>query len=299
MMPTTSIAEQIGWDQSIQTLLYRVSELRPAYSRAHQHISQAKYPAGETAQCGLWFPPTEIPVGFDQVRSAHDLPVLTMITGYSRWLSAILIPSTHDEDLSAGLWELMKALGAVPHILTWDSDAVGGRWDAGGICRVLGTRVIMSRSADPETRELSERAHAYVERSFLRGRTFASPQDFNVQLRDWLDATNTRRRRPPNHSPADLISDDRKIMLPLPSTPPPIGWHIRTKVGQDPFVHFDSNFYSFDPAVVGRRIEIVANLAQIRVLHAAKVAAEHQRVWAHGRTIRDPAHVAEAGARSK
>jgi O-antigen/teichoic acid export membrane protein len=299
MMPTTSIAEQIGWDQSIQTLLDRVSELRPTYSRPHQHMNRLKYPAGETAQCGLWFPPIEIPVGFGQVRSAQQLPVLTMITGYSRWLSAILIPTTHDEDLSAGLWELLKDFGAVPRALTWDSGAVGGRWDAGEICRALGTRVIMSQSGDPETRELSERAHAYLERSFLRGRIFASPQDFNLQLRNWLDATNTRRRRPPNHSPADLISDDKKTMLPLPSTPPPIGWHVRTKVGQDPYVRFDYNLYSFDPAVIGCSVVLIADLAQIRLLHAGKVAADHERVWSYGSTITDPAHVAEASARTE
>jgi O-antigen/teichoic acid export membrane protein len=296
MMPTTSIAEQIGWDQSIHALLDRVSELRPAYWRADRH--QARYIAGETGQCGLWFPPIEVPVGFGQVRSAMQLPVLTVITGYSRWISAILIPSTHDEDLSAGLWELLKALGAVPRALTWDSNAVGGRWDAGQICRPLGTRVIMSRSAEPETRELSERAHAYLERSFLRGRAFASPSDFNAQLRGWLEMTNTKRRRPPDHSPYELIADDKKAMLSLPSAPPPTGWHISTTVGLRPFVRFDSNFYSFDPAVIGCRVDLIADLNQVRVLHSTRLAANHDRAWSHGNTIIDPAHAAKVGTSS-
>ena len=31
-----------------------------------------------------------------------------------------------------------------------------------------------------------ERFHDYLERSFLPGRTFSGPDDFNTQLQDWL-----------------------------------------------------------------------------------------------------------------
>ena len=41
---------------------------------------------GEIAQCDFWFPPVTVPVGFGQVRRPTQLPVLTMVTGYSRWL---------------------------------------------------------------------------------------------------------------------------------------------------------------------------------------------------------------------
>ena len=34
-----------------------------------------------------------------------QLPVLTMVTGYSRWLSAILISTRRAEDLFAGWWQ--------------------------------------------------------------------------------------------------------------------------------------------------------------------------------------------------
>jgi O-antigen/teichoic acid export membrane protein len=296
MMPTMLIAERINWDQSIQVLLHRVTELRSAYSHPSRYLTRTGYLAGETAQCGLWFPPTEIPVGFGQTRSAQQLPVLTMITGYSRWLSAMLIPSRHPKDLFAGLWQLLTALGAVPQVLTWDSDDAIGRWKGGEMeltnecedfCRALGAGVIIGRSADPETRELIERANAYLERSFLPGRTFASPVDFNDQLRGWLDATNTRKRQPPNRSPAELISADRQAMLPLPPIAPPNGWHLSMKVGSEAFLRFESNAYSVHPAVIGRRVDFLADLSQIRVLCDGRVAAEHDRAWAREQTIRD------------
>ena len=40
-----------------------------------------------------------------------------------------------------------------------------------------------------------ERANQYLETSFLPGRTFTAPEDFNTQLTDWLTRANTRTVR--------------------------------------------------------------------------------------------------------
>ena len=56
-----------------------------------------------------------------------QLPVLVMVTGYSRWLSARLIPSRRAEDLFAGWWQLLAGLGAVPRALVWDGEAAVGQ----------------------------------------------------------------------------------------------------------------------------------------------------------------------------
>ena len=58
-------------------------------------------------------PPVHIPVSWT-TRKPTLLPVLTMICAYSRWLSAVLIPSRRSEDLFAGWWQLIAALGTVP-----------------------------------------------------------------------------------------------------------------------------------------------------------------------------------------
>src|SRR5215467_5623610 len=90
-MPATVIAERIGWERGITVLKDRVAELRPAYLPVDPS-SRTSYVAGEVAQCDFWFPEIELPVGFGQYRTAKQLPVLTMVTGYSRWLSAVLVP---------------------------------------------------------------------------------------------------------------------------------------------------------------------------------------------------------------
>jgi O-antigen/teichoic acid export membrane protein len=299
MMPTALIADRIRWDQSIQILLDRVTELRSAYSHSYQRGSQARYLAGEIAQCSLWYPPVEIPVGFGQTRSARQLPVLTMITGYSRWLSAVLIPSTRAEDLFAGWWKLLAELDAVPHRLIWpDEDAIG-RWtgrqtritaECSKFCHDLRTEVVVGRAGDPAITGLIERAHANLEHSFLHRRAFNSPEDLNAQLRDWLAVANTRHRQPPSYSPATLIAADRKAMMPLPPVVPATGWRLTMRVGERPIISFDSNEYSVHSAAAGRTVEVFADLSQVLVLCDGKVAAEHDRAWARGLTIGDPSH---------
>ena len=69
--------------------------------------------------------------GSGRSRTAKRLPVLTMASGYSRWLSAVLVPSRQAEDLFAGWWQLIGGLGAVPRALVWDGEGAVGRWRAG------------------------------------------------------------------------------------------------------------------------------------------------------------------------
>ena len=54
-----------------------------------------------------------------------------VVCGYSRWASALLVPSRHAEDLFAGWWAEIEALGAVPRTLVWDGEGAIGRC-AGG-----------------------------------------------------------------------------------------------------------------------------------------------------------------------
>ncbi len=305
MMPTTLIAEQIGWDRPISLLRNRVVDLRMDYLADENCLDERRSPPGEVAHCGIWFPPAEVPVCDGQTRSAAELPVLTMIAGHSRYMSALLIPSGGAEDLFAGCWQLLAGLGAVPKVLTWSSQrAVGRRMPSGIIgltaeCAdfgaVLGAKFITGSTADQPTRILLERAYAHLERRFLAGREFTSPGDFNAQLAGWLTEINNRTVPAPGRSPAELIAADKRAMLPLPSAPPVTGWRLPTMIGARPFVKFESNMYSVGPHAVGRQAEIIADLSQVSVRCDGRVAACHPRSWARDQTIIDPDHLAGVG----
>jgi transposase len=301
-MPATVIAERIGWTRSIRVLRDRVAELRPVYLPPDP-ASRTSYEAGEVAQCDLWFPPINLPVGFGQTRKPTQLPVLTMVTGYSRWLSAVLIPTRSAADLFAGWWQLISALGAVPRVLVWDGEGAIGRWRGGRVeltaeCQAfrgtLGAKVLVCKPADPEAKGLIERAHDYLETSFLPGRSFASPADFNTQLQQWLSLVNTRRRRALGCAPTERITADRTAMLTLPPVAPVTGWRHSLRLPRDHYIRLDSNDYSVNPGVIGRRIEVLADLHRVKVFSDGKLVADHERIWAWHQTISDPEHVAAA-----
>jgi hypothetical protein len=110
----------------------RVRELPSAYLPPDP-ASRTSYEAGDIAQCDLWFPPITLAVGFGQRRTPMQLPVLTMVCGYSRWLSAILILTRRAEDLFAGWWHLIHALGVVRRTLVWDGEGAIGRCRSGKV----------------------------------------------------------------------------------------------------------------------------------------------------------------------
>jgi transposase len=301
-MPATVIAERIGWTRGLTVLKDRVRELRPVYLPPDP-ASRTVYPAGEVAQCDLWFPAITLPVGFGQTRTATRLPVLVMVTGYARWLTARLLPSRVAEDLFAGWWSLLVQLGAVPRVLVWDGEgAVGQRRRrqtvlteaAHGFRGVLGVKIWICDPADPEAKGLVERANGYLETSFLPGRHFSSPADFNTQLGDWLAVVNQRTRRVLGCAPADRIQADRAAMLSLPPVAPVTGWRGSLRLPRDHYVRLDSNDYSVHPAVIGRRVEVRADLDRVQAFCDGRLVADHPRCWARHQTISDPGHLAAA-----
>jgi transposase len=303
-MPATVIAERIGWARSIRVLSARVAELRPAYLPPDP-ASRTSYEPGEIGQCDLWFPPIQLPVGFGQVRKPTQLPVLTMVTGYSRWLSGLLIPTRSAADLFAGWWQLIERLGSVPRVLVWDGEGAIGRWRAGKVeltieCQAfrgtLGAKVLVLKPREPEHKGIIERAHDYLERSFLPGRSFTGPADFNAQLQQWLQIVNARPRRALGCAPTDRITADRAAMLALPPVAPVTAWRSSLRLPRDHYIRFDSNDYSVHPGMIGRRIEVIADLARVRAFCDGKLVADHERIWAWHQTISDPEHVAAAKA---
>ena len=240
-MPATVIAERIGWDRSLTVLKDRVRELRPLFAPPDP-ASRTEYRPGELAQCDLWFPPVDVPLGFGQVGRP---PVLVMVAGYSRVISAVMLPSRQSPDLLAG---------------------------------------------HPESKGLVERANGYLETSFLPGRVFASPADFNTQLADWLIRANARQHRRLGCRPVDRWAVDHAEMLALPPVAPVTGWHTTVRLPRDHYVRLDANDYSVHPVAVGRRVTVIADLEQLGVFCDGVEVARHQRCWARHQSITAPAH---------
>lgn len=298
-MPATVIAERIGWERSMTVLKDRVRALRPQYKPADP-ASRTTYAPGEVAQCDLWFPPAPVPVGG---ATRTNLPVLVMVSGYSRWLTARMLPSRAAGDLFAGMWSLLALLGAVPKTLVWDNESAVGGWrqgrpaptrDATAFAGSLGVRILQCRPGDPEAKGLVERANGYLETSFLPGRVFASPDDFNDQLTGWLVRANQRQHRRIECRPVDRLPADLAAMVELPPVPPSVGWRTSVRLARDHYVRVASNDYSVHPSAIGRVVEVVAGLEEVTVTCAGRVVARHERCWDVHQSLTDPDHARAA-----
>ena len=294
-MPATVIAERVGWTGSITWFRDNVRRLRPDH-RPVDPSDRVTWLPGDAAQCDLWFPPKKIPL---EDGSKTLLPVMVITAAHSRFMVGGMIPTRHTQDLLLGMWMLLQALGRVPRRLIWDNETGIGRGKrhadgVGAFTGTLATTLQRLKPNDPESKGLVERRNGFFETSFMPGRDFASPADFDAQFTDWLTKANARVVRTIKTRPLDRLDADRAAMLPLPPVPPVVGWVNRVRLGRDYYVRVDSSDYSVDPAVIGRFVDVHADLTKVEVRHEGRLVAVHDRVWARGMTITNPAHVAAA-----
>jgi transposase len=197
------------------------------------------------------------------------------------------------------MWLLIGQLGRVPRRLIWDNESgIGQRGRlAGGVAEFAGTlatKVHQLKPHDPESKGLVERRNGFFETSFMPGREFDSPADFNDQFTGWVEGANRRLVRTIKARPIDLVDADRAAMLALPPIAPMLGWSNQIRLGRDYYVRVDSNDYSVDPTAIGRLVTVTADLERVRVRLDGRLVADHARVWARQMTVTDPAHVAVA-----
>jgi transposase len=294
-MPATVLAERVGWDGSITWFRDNVRRLRPEYRRIDP-ADRLVWQPGDAAQCDLWFPPKKIPL---EDGTASLLPVLVITAAHSRFITGRMIPTRKTEDLLLGSWELIQQLGRVPRRLIWDNEPGIGRGQrrAEGVTAFMGTlatKLVLLPPRDPESKGIVERRNGWFETSFMPGRTFTSPPDFNTQFTDWLATANSRVVRTTKASPVSRLMADQAAMLSLPPIPLHLGWRNQVRLGRDYYVRLDTTDYSVDPSAIGRLVDVSADLERVRVRAAGRIVADHARVWARGMTVTDPAHVQTA-----
>lgn len=252
---------------------------------------------GEQVQCDLWFPPVDVGL---EARLRGRVPVLVMVAAHSRRIETVMIPSRRTGDLLAGMWLLLQRFGAVPKRLLWDNQAGigrGGRLADGvsGFCGTLGTKLVQAKPYDLETKGIVERANQYLETSFLPGRSFTNPQDFNAQLADWLDTVaNQRTVRALNARPAEVFAADLAAMNALPPSPPSVGERFTIRLGRDYYVRAAGNDYCVDPAMIDRLVTVTVGFEKVTVTYQGLPLARHQRAWGTGHTLTDASHVETA-----
>lgn len=264
-------------------------EVRPLFASPTRTFQRTVYRPGEVCQFDVWQPREEIPVGHGQTRLGW---VVVACLGYSRAGAGVLVFSKETPDLLAGIAGCLTRLGALPDTLVWDRQAGihghGGRpSDAfAGFCGQLKVGWKFCEPADPQAKGAVERLQGYAETNFEPGRVFANELDFQDQLDRWFEKVNARTHKTLRVRPIDRLAEEHVMMAALPAQMPDTTRRWVMRVPPDPFLRIDTNDYSLDPALVGRRVEVQVDQRTIcaAALDTGEIACEHQRMFAKHRT---------------
>ena len=147
---------------------------------------------------------------------------------------------------------------------------------------------------DPEAKGIVERHQGHLETNFEPGRHFASPEHFQAELDAWEERVAGRLLRTIRARPAERLANERESMRALPEAMPETDRRFVIRVPPQPYLRWDTNDYSLDPRVAGRRVEVRISQRQISAiaLDTGELIARHPRSFAKGLTFTDPAHQA-------
>src|SRR5699024_574999 len=166
-----------------------------------------------------------------------------------------------------------------------------------GFAGTVASKMVIAPRRDPEFTGMTERNNQYFETSFLPGRAFRSPQDFNTQMAQWLaERANQRNIRSLGDRPVNVLDRDLAAMTALPPHPPSTGFSWQIRLARGYYVRFDTNDYSVGPTMIGRLVQVTATLDRVIVICDGTVVADHARCWANQQVITDAGHVTTAKA---
>ena len=282
------LLEPLGCDVGKTVVDDYLRQVRPLFAPAPRAFQRTVYRPGEIVQFDLWEPRAEVPVGHGQTRRGW---VVVACLGYSRAGAGVLVFSKQTEDLLAGVAGCLRRLGGRPKVLVWDRQAGIHGHDGrpsqsfAAFCGQLRVDWRFCEPADPQAKGAVERLQGYAETNFEPGRRFANELDFQDQLDDWFVRVNARTHKTLKARPVDRLADEQ--LAPLPAAMPDTARRWVARVAPDPHLRVDTNDYSLDPALVGRRVEVSVDQREIAAvaLDTGELACRHQRVFARHRTI--------------
>ncbi|HET9446990.1 MAG TPA: IS21 family transposase, partial [Steroidobacteraceae bacterium] len=140
-----------------------------------------------------------------------------------------------------------------------------------------------------------ERTIQYLRHGFFAARRFASVDDLNRQLVEWIERIAHARPVPgdPTRRPVrDALVDERTRLLPLPARRFECD-HVRPVAsGKQPYVRFDRNDYSIPHDRIRQPLTLIASESDVRITDATgTVLSHHARSYDSGVVIEDPAHL--------
>jgi len=289
-----------GYQGSVIQLRRYVQTVRPA-PKQEAFLRLATLP-GEQAQVD-WGNFGKIQIGY----ARRALSCFVMVLSWSRAIYARFALDQTLESFLRGHVEAFNALHGVPRTILYDNLKSVVLERAGDHIRfhprVLDLAGHYHHAPKPcapyrgNEKGKVERTIQYLRHGFFAARRFASVQDLNAQLADWIERIAHARKVPGDPAGRlvrDALEEERPRLLPLPEHAFECDQVKPVASGKTPYIHFDLNDYSIPHHLVGKPLTLVASESLVRITNSAGyVFASHARSYDRKQVIEDPEHIAE------
>lgn len=108
--------------------------------------------------------------------------------------------------------------------------------------------------------------------AFLPVRTFTGPADFNTKLQAWPDLVNQRRRRALGCATVDRVAADTRGDAAVTAGAAGYRVMVLDRCPGGFYVRLDGNDYSVHPSVIGRRVQVNADLDRVQAFGDGRLA---------------------------
>lgn len=283
---------------SVRTVERAVADLRRA-----RRVAEVATVRVETA------PGEQLQVDFGQKRVtiagvAVRIFLLVAVLSYSRRLFVKAFLRERQDDWREGLAAAFRHFGGVPRVVLGDNARALVR----GRDRVTGTVTfqpaylafcrdwdVQPRACAPyraRTKGKTEAGVKYVKRNALAGLTFPSFAALEAHLAAWMPLADARLHGTTHEAPtARFLRAEQAALRALPRRPaPPREQRLRRRVANDALIDLDTVRYSVPHALVRDQVEVLLDVATVRIFHGARLVATHARSHEPFSRVIDPAH---------
>jgi transposase len=290
------IAER-GYVGGIALLRRYVQKVRPRTPSAYLKLRTLP---GEQGQVD-WGNFGTITVGY----ARRKLSCFVMVLSYSRAMAARFFYDQSMESFLFGHVCAFESLGGVPRQLLYDNlksvvlERVGEhiRYHP-RLLELAGQYHFAPRPCAPyrgNEKGKVERTIQFLRSSFFAARTYHDLDDLNAQLTQWIERVAHTRMLPEDperRRVADVWTEEKERLLPLPKHAFSCTRIITAAVGKWPYIRFDLNEYSVPHTCVGQTLTVIASPELIRIVDGAGgTLAEHVRVYDRGMCVEDRQHI--------
>jgi len=270
-LKTTRILREIrkvGYQGGRTILGEYVRELRTQLTLEPKTSVKRRFETEAGQELQLDWSPYQVPMGGRSVK----IHMLACLLAFSRKLYAYAFRDERQHTLLEGLACAFEYFDGAPARTVLDnmSTAVLGRigpdrtplWHARfqDLARHYGTEPFACRVRDPDRKGKGEKVFRLIEDDFLRGSQFASLDDLNEQLREWLDHTpgtgNLRVHGTTRSVPNEQFELERPFLIRLPEQRFPVHEQAVRVVDRDSTLSIRGTPYTVPAGLANRSVAV-------------------------------------------